>query len=119
MVSWQQAELALASGDADGAHAAARRGVELEAALEDREPPVLAASSRLVLGQLMLDAKRWGAAEAAFREDLSDQPGSGWAYRGLYLSLANGGKAAEAVPVKGQWQVAWSAADVALRALPQ
>ena len=115
MVAWQQAELALAAGDLDGAESAAQRGVELEMAIEEREPPVLAAGSRIVLGQLMLKAQRWGAAERAFRDDLADQPGSGWALRGMYQTLANAGRSAEAAAVKEQWERAWSAADVTLR----
>jgi len=115
MVAWQQAELALAAGDVDGAQSAAQRGVELEMAIEEREPPALAAGSRIVLGQLMLKAQRWGIAERAFRDDLADQPGSGWALRGMYQALANAGRPAEAAAVKDQWEQAWSGADVALR----
>ncbi len=118
MVAWQDAELAFAASDFDAAQSAAQRGVELETAIEDREPPVLAAGSRIEFGQLMLDAKRWGVAEQAFRDDLADQPGSGWALRGLYQSLASAGKAAEAAPVKKQWEQAWSSADVALKSVP-
>ena len=114
-VAWQRAELALAAGDADAAQSAAQHGIELEIAIEDREPPLLGAGSRIVLGQVMLDAKRWSAAEQAFRDDLADQPGSGWALRGLYQSLAHAGKPAEAAPVKEQFAVAWSRADAELR----
>jgi hypothetical protein len=118
MAAWQEAELALAAGDADAAQKAAQRGVELETIIEEREPPVLAAGSRILLGQLMLDAKRWAVAERAFRDDLADQPGSGWALRGLYQSLARAGKQGEAASVKDQWQQAWGAADATLRSAP-
>jgi hypothetical protein len=63
----------------------------------------------------MLKAQRWGVAERAFRDDLADQPGSGWALRGMYQALANAGRPAEAAAVKDQWERAWSGADVALR----
>ena len=118
MAAWQQAEVALAAGDADAAQDAAQHGVELEMVIEEREPPVLAAGSRIVLGQVMLDAKRWAVAEKAFRDDLADQPGSGWALRGLYQSLASAGKPADAAPVKDQWQKAWTSADATLRSVP-
>jgi hypothetical protein len=117
LLTWQQAELALAVGDADAAQRAAQRGVDLEDAIEDREPPLLAAGSRNLLGNVMLEAKRWGGAEQAFRDDLADQPGSGWALRGLTQSLMRQGKSAEAATVKAQWEKAWSEADGILRKL--
>ena len=117
LLAWQQAELALAAGDAGAALVAAQLGVILEDAIEDREPPLLAAGSRILLGQSMLEAKRWRDAEKAFRDDLADQPGSGWALRGLTLSLTRQGKAAEAATVRAQWEKAWAEADLALRKL--
>jgi hypothetical protein len=117
LLTWQQAELALAAGDGDAALLAAQKGVTLEDSIEDREPPLLAAGARNLLGHVMLESKNWSVAERAFRDDLADQPGSGWALRGLTRSLARQGKSTEAASVQTQLEKTWVNADVALRKL--
>lgn len=93
-------EIALAKGDAGAAADALRGTVDQEAALEADEPPLLGDGSRLALGSLMLRAQRSADAEAAFRQDLTDHPGSGWALRGLQQALAAQGKADAAHAVR-------------------
>ncbi len=117
LLNWQRAEIALAAGDVDAAIAAAKRSVDLEDEIESREPPMLAASSRTLLGQIHLKAKRWADAEQAFRNDLADQPGSGWALRGLTLALMKQGKGAEAAAAKAKWEKAWGDADLVMQKL--
>ena len=108
-------EIALAKGDAGAAADALRGAVDQEAALDANEPPLLGDSSRLALGSLMLRARRWADAEAAFRQDLTDHPGSGWALRGLQQALAAQGKADAARGTQAELMRAWSSADASLR----
>ncbi len=117
LLAWQQAEIAMAAGDVNGAIAAAARGVEIEDTIESREPPVLAAGSRMLLGQVYLKASRWNDAEKTFRDDLAEQPGSGWALRGLTIALMKQGKSAEATAVKATWEKTWADADLVMKRL--
>jgi len=110
-----ESELALADGRTDAAVAAAQKAVMAEDAFEAREPPMLAAMARQAQGRLLLNAGRVAEAEAAFRADLADQPGSGWALRGLHAALLRQGRAEEASQVLQLLQRQWSAADPALR----
>lgn len=110
-----QAEMATAQGDAKAAEAALQRGITEEAALEANEPPLLGDGSRLALGSLMLRQRQWRDAEQAFRQDLVDHPGSGWALRGLQQALAQQGKAEEAQRTQRELMRTWASADAALR----
>ncbi len=110
-----QAEIAAAQGDAKTAAAALQRGIAEEAALEANEPPLLGDGSRLALGSLMLRQRQWSDAEAAFRQDLVEHPGSGWALRGLQHALARQGKADEAQRAQREFARTWASADAALR----
>jgi len=94
--------------------AAAQAAVAAEDALEDREPPLLAAMARQAQGQMLLAAGRAAESEVVFRADLADQPGSGWALRGLHAALLRQGKTDEARRVQAQWRRAWPTADAAL-----
>jgi tetratricopeptide (TPR) repeat protein len=109
------AELAQRDGHSEAAVAAAQAAVAAEDAFEAREPPMLAAMARQAQGQLLLSAGRAAEAEAAFRADLADQPGSGWALRGLHAALQRQGKTAEAAIVLDRLQQTWRAADPVLQ----
>jgi tetratricopeptide (TPR) repeat protein len=111
-----QAEIAAAQGDL--ATAATRQQAALDASvrLDQREPPMLAGSARLGLGRLQARAGQWREAEATFRQALADDPGSGWALRGLASALVGQGRAAEAAAVRAQLEDAWREAAPALRA---
>jgi hypothetical protein len=77
---------------------------------------MLAAGSRLALGDMQLQAARWAEAEQSFRTDLADHPTSGWALRGLLQSLqAQGKPSAELAGVKTQLATSFAAADPALK----
>jgi tetratricopeptide (TPR) repeat protein len=109
-----QAELAAAHGEMAIAQAALQRGIDLESRLEV-DPPLLGGGSRLELGGLLLRHQRWADAEGAFRADLVDHPGSGWALRGLEPALARQGKAVAADGVRQELARTWAGADPALR----
>ncbi len=114
-----QAELAAGARDSQAASAALQRGITLEAALEANEPPLLGDGSRLALGSLMLRTRRWADAEAAYRQDLVEHPGSGWALRGLQQALLRQGQADAASLAQRDLARAWAAADAALRSAPE
>ncbi|RZL36728.1 MAG: hypothetical protein EOP35_10355 [Rubrivivax sp.] len=110
------AEIALADGHADAALQLQAEGVEAAKAADRMEPPMLAAGSRLALGDMQLQAARWGDAERSFRTDLAEHPTSGWALRGLLRSLqAQGRPEAELAGVRTQLAASFAAADAALR----
>jgi tetratricopeptide (TPR) repeat protein len=106
-----QGELLAEDGDTEGAARSLQRAIELEDAHRWNEPPLLAAGSRLALGDMWLRARRWSEAEAAFRADLARQPGSGWALRGLHRALAGQARAADAARARSELEHAWAAAD--------
>ncbi|MCE9657388.1 MAG: hypothetical protein K8R60_02435 [Burkholderiales bacterium] len=109
------AEIAAADGQADASRAALARGIELEAALEATEPPLLASTSRLALGGLMLRLQRWSDAERAYRDELVAQPASGWALAGLEQALAGQGRTEDARRSRAEAERAWAAADPSVR----
>lgn len=110
------AEIALAEGRADAALQLQAESVEAARLVDRAEPPMLAAGSRLALGDMQLKAARWAQAEASFRIDLAEHPSSGWALRGLLQSLqAQGRPAAELAVVKTQLATSFAAADASLK----
>jgi hypothetical protein len=113
-----RAEVAFAHGDVDAALAAESEAIRAEEAMGG-EPPLLARSSQIALGDLFLRARRYAEAEAAFRADLARQRGSGWALRGLQVAVAAQNRGAEAQQVQAEWARAWQEADVALRPPPR
>lgn len=78
-----QAEVNLAAGDAEGALASQREAVAAAASLDKLEPPWLADSALLALGDLQVQTRRWDAAEATFRQSQAERPGNVWAVKGL------------------------------------
>jgi hypothetical protein len=113
-----QAEIAFARGELDAALLAQRQAVRAEVAMGG-EPPLLADSSQLALGELLLRGERYRDAEAAFRADLELQPGSGWALRGLQAAVAAQGRESEALAVQAELARAWQAADIPLQEAPR
>ncbi|MDR7267719.1 phosphopantetheinyl transferase (holo-ACP synthase) [Pelomonas saccharophila] len=110
------AEIALAEGRADAALELQAQAVEAGKFIDRNEPPMLAAGSRLALGEMQLKAARWAQAEASFRADLAEHPTSGWALRGLLQSMqAQGRPAAELASVKAQLATSFAAADAVLK----
>ena len=113
-----EAEVAFARGDIDAALAAAREAIRAEEAMGG-EPPTLGGGSRVALGDLLLRAKRFPEAEAAFRADLAIQPGNGWSLRRLQVAVAAQNREAEAREVGVEWARAWQEADATLRPAPR
>jgi tetratricopeptide (TPR) repeat protein len=78
---------------------------------EDWQYPV-----RLLLGAVLLEARRPVAAEAAYRGDLAKHRENGWALFGLEQALRAQNKTKEADEVKARFDTAWKYADVKLTA---
>jgi tetratricopeptide (TPR) repeat protein len=78
---------------------------------EDWQYPV-----RLLLGAVLLEARRPVAAEAAYRGDLAKHRENGWALFGLEQALRAQNKIKEADEVKARFDTAWKYADVKLTA---
>ena len=106
-----RAEVALAQGRGDAAVADQIQTIALAKDVDDTEPPLLAAGTRLTLGDIQLQTKRWSEAEQTFRADLADHPKSGWARRGLALSLRAQGRAAESDALRAELRRDWASAD--------
>jgi len=106
-----QAEIALARGQFDAAIRQQRAAVRAAVRLDAREPPLLAAGSRLVLAQMQGRAGRWAEAEATWRSALAEHPASGWALRGLAQALQAQGKRAEADATRRELERSWSEAS--------
>ncbi|MEP7301159.1 MAG: hypothetical protein ABI699_06495 [Caldimonas sp.] len=117
LASRLRAEIAAAEGRTDASATALAHGIELEAALNSSEPPLLGSFSQVALGSLMLRAQRWAEAERAYRAELLARPGSGWALAGLQQALAGQGKAEEARRVRAVAERVWAAADASVRGI--
>jgi len=111
-----EGEIAQASGDLDGAIAAFGEAVALEGQLRYIEPPDWTQPMRHYLGAALLEAGRPKEAERVYRKDLQWNQGNGWALYGLWQSLRDQGKAAEAAQVYARFEQSWRDADVVLRA---
>ena len=110
------AEIALAEGRADAALKLQAEGVEAGKFVDRAEPPMLAAGSRLALGDMQLKAARWAQAEQSFRTDLAEHPTSGWALRGLLQALqAQGRPAGELAGIQAQLAASFAVADPTLK----
>ena len=115
LASRLQGEIAAADRQPDAAQRAFAHAIELEAALEANEPPLLGAFSGLALGDVMLRSQRWGDAEQAYRAALSAQPANGWALTGLQQAVARQGKKSDADRIAADADRAWAYADPAVR----
>ena len=110
-----RAEVALSQGRGDAAVADQTETIALAKDIDESEPPLLAAGTRLTLGDIQLRTKRWAEAEQTFRADLADHPKSGWARRGLALALRGQGRAAESDVLRAELRRDWASADLLLR----
>ena len=111
-----QAEVALAEGRGDAALAEQTQAITLGKDIDEAEPPLMAAGSRLVLGDMQLRTQRWTEAEQTFRADLAEHPKSGWATRGLASALRAQGRHAEADALRATLLRDWRSADATLLA---
>jgi tetratricopeptide (TPR) repeat protein len=95
--------------------AALRRAVANEDELRYDEPPAWINPVREQLGAALLAAGRAKEAEAAYRDDLERNPGSGWSLNGLAKALDAQKKTKEAADARAQLATAWARADFPLR----
>jgi hypothetical protein len=110
------ADIAVRRKDYKTAIAALETAAGIEDSLAYNEPEDWHFPVRLPLGQVLLDAGRPVAAEAAFRADLGKHRENGWALFGLEKALRAQGKTAEADATKRRFDTAWQHADVPLTA---
>jgi tetratricopeptide (TPR) repeat protein len=110
-----RAEVAFGKGQFDAALAHQSQAASAGKYIDETEPPMLAAGTRLALGDLQLRTGMWADAERTFRSDLAEHPHSGWALRGLAQSLQGQARFAQAAAAKDALQRAWRSADPDLR----
>ncbi len=109
-------EIALRSGDAEGAVRHFEAAREVEDTMVYIEPPLWYYPIRQSLGRALLEAGRPADAERAYREDLLKFRENGWSLYGLAESLEAQGEAAQAAAVREEFERAWAHADVELTA---
>jgi tetratricopeptide (TPR) repeat protein len=109
-------EIALRSGDPEGAVRHFQSAADLEDSLLYDEPPLWYYPVRHSLGHAYLEAGQPAEAEEAYREDLYRFPENGWSLFGLATSLEAQGKTTEAEEVWARYRSAWAEADVELQA---
>ncbi len=107
-------EILWRAGDREAAFAALREGVRREDRLRYDEPPAWTQPVRHALGAFLMEDRRFGEAEAVYREDLVRIPDNGWSLFGLARSLRQQGRGEEAEVVRARFVTVWAAADVAL-----
>jgi tetratricopeptide (TPR) repeat protein len=103
-------------GKVDEAIAQLREAVKDEDALPYMEPPDLILPARHVLGAVLLSTGRDKEAEAVYRDDLTRHPHNGWALYGLWQSLKNQKRTADAAKAEAEFNDAWKHADIKLTA---
>jgi tetratricopeptide (TPR) repeat protein len=80
------------------------------------EPPFWYYPTRQSLGQALIQAKKFAAAEQVYRKDLLAYPKNGWSMFGLIQSLQAQNKQQEAEKVQQMFDIVWNMADVKLEA---
>ncbi|HEY0064474.1 MAG TPA: hypothetical protein VGC21_20325 [Telluria sp.] len=110
-----KADQALARSDTASARAELRKALAAEADFPAQEPPLWADSAQRNLGNVLLRARDFSAAESAFRADLKQLPNNVWALKGLHQALQGQGKKSQAAQVRKAWRTSATNADPALR----
>ena len=109
-------EIAARAGDIVTAEQLLRAAIAEQDTHWFTEPPPWYFPVRHALGAVLLQAGRPGDAERVYRDDLTRNPGNGWALFGLAQSLRAQGKTAEVAAVEASFDKAWAQADVKLPA---
>jgi tetratricopeptide (TPR) repeat protein len=109
-------EIANARQDYASAVAHFEHAVDLQDKLRYMEPPDWLQSTRLFLGQALINAGRPADAVAVFERDLLMLNENGWALFGLALALEESGDAERATEIRRRQAQAWADADVQLTA---
>lgn len=110
-------QIAESEGDHEGRVAHLERAVAAEDALPYSEPPLWYFPIRQSLGIALLRVDDTERAEKVFREDLVTFPNNGWSLYGLSLALS-AEKSPETGPVRDEFSIAWSWADIAPEEIP-
>lgn len=107
-----EGEILVREGKIDAGVARLREAVKAEDALKYDEPPGWILPVRHALGATLLNAGRFDAAEAVYREDLKRLPNNGWSLFGLARSLKLQNKLTEAADAEVRFKQAWARADI-------
>ena len=91
-----------------------RAAVAMEDSLHYDEPPDWYAPMRQYLGAAYLEINKVAEAEAAYREDLKNNPNNGWSLFGLSQCLHSRDAGEERAKVDAELKEAWKNADVTL-----
>lgn len=102
------------SGDLAGAIQSFQRAAEMQEALTYDEPEPLPFSAFHWLGAALLEARRFGEAEQAYRRELRDHPHNGWSLLGLQQALA--GRGITSPEVDDDLARSWGRADTWIQA---
>ena len=108
-----EGEIQRMAGDVSGAITSFKRAADLQAALVYDEPEPLPFSAFHWLGAALLESRRFGEAEEAYRTELKDHPHNGWSLLGLQQALQGAGKASP--EVNTDLAASWSRADTWIR----
>ena len=109
-----EATIAARGGDRKRGYELYRKAADREAAMIYTEPPAYPRPVVEGWGNVALALGDFAAAEKAYRETLTREPGSGRAYFGLAASLDGLGRTSEAQSVRGLAAKAWATADPSL-----
>jgi tetratricopeptide (TPR) repeat protein len=105
-------ELASAKGNLDLAVKHLKKAVEIEDGLTYNEPSAWHIPPRQNLGAVLMEAKKYNAAETIYKEDLEILRQNGWSLMGLYNCLKAQNKMDEAAKIKQEFDKAWKDADI-------
>ncbi len=105
-------ELYALKGDVSNAINHLEKAVEFEDSLTYTEPAAWHIPTRQNLGAILMNAKKFEAAEKIFKEDLDILRQNGWSLMGLHNSLKAQGKLQEAEEIKQEFEKAWQHADI-------
>ena len=105
-------ELEALKGNTEKAIEHLENAVVLEDGLTYTEPAAWHIPTRQNLGAVLLNAKKYAAAEKIYKEDLEVLRQNGWSLIGLYKCLKAQGKDDEAKSIKKEFDSAWENADI-------
>lgn len=109
-------EIALFEGKSAEAISHFTQAVTEQDTLAYTEPPFWYYPTRQSLGQALIQAKKFAAAEQVYRKALQAYPKNGWSMFGLVQSLQAQNKQQEADKVQEMFNIVWNMADIKLEA---
>ncbi len=89
-----------------------KQAVAAEDSMIYDEPKDWVHPARQYLGSVLLKAKKYAAAEKAYKDDLVINPHNGWSLTGLAIALEKQSKKSEAAKIKTEATTAFSRADL-------